>query len=1706
MSERGGIHVVPHKGRWAMTREDAARAADRTFPTQEEAIKRGRLLAQRECVEFFIHGMDGEIRSKDSYESDPHPPKRAGGRATQTGMDFQAFVTAWFAVRMLSESPVDKEFRLARGSRVTKLQCETGDAFDDVIAHLAGGGTIHTQCKTSLDLESGESSTIGVVLGQLVRLYLQEGPTDKDAGPNVALLAISQRASRSMDDLGDACRKFDSAESWSDVYENVSRKQRHALDIFKQHVSRAASCNKRRPLTEDDLVAMAKLFRIYRFPEKDGDPLWRATSHLLGRCLYGGDHAGDAPMGTLLEFSRKLIKDGVPVKRWGLLEALRKEGHRDIASPGYDEDIKALKAYSEREQNRFRKHMRLLADGEMKIHRECLDPLRKEVEKGGLLVTGEPGVGKTGVLLALAERMANDSKPLLFLCVESFPGVANQADFRSELKIEHDLADILAAWPGIEPGVLIVDAIDASRGGAAESVMADTLKDVMEAAGGRWSVVASIRSFNLRNSAKIKSIMPGSPAHQDFAEKDLDGVRHFRVPGLSSSEIDDLSRRSCEIGKLVKISPPKLNDLLRNIFNLSLAAELLESGIEAQSIKAIATQSGLIEKYENHRLASHPMKRAVKAAASSMVRRCRLAVRAVDIDSDHVDKVCQAGVFIKHRDRVAFAHHILFDHAVGRFYLQWDDIEALKKQLSGDIETTFILGPALRFALERVWRDTENHETAWRFLADVDAMPEISPVVVDTVLRGIAELVEKPADVAVLLDMIDKDAGDQGVVRLLPRLARHANAAAADRRGMPVGTALAWASVAKRSATAGAADPDLAETARLLLMVLQDKADMADAEVPRLCGEAARALLDAAWSPDSENPLLVNHGIRFVARFYASDPDASRRLLGRIFQERFSEHAWLEASPLAASVQHIFPCDGDFIARVYETIFSHDVTADDETWLGGHPSGVLPLKSTRRQDYQRARQLLIDALADFLKEDPAAGAGVVISAVRGLGAPRDDKEEHQESVAFNISGSSVGVLDDFFSLEEWRGTDDREESPLTVFEDFLRTCGREAFRDVVKTALSQQTNASVWARILGIAAEDRPSRSDLADDLLWPLVNNPRFVMLLSVVRDAVVFITAAYETQPLESRATFEKSMLEEGVFFDAPKRKRWRLALARFLFEVDPESLATPEMKNLRAEMEAEGELVGNMPIIGVSAGWSSDKNMSDVLLRGDGADIEHGPNLDIRTASRKIEERVRSASDNEDAVDLGALWGEIAELVEVLDSGTMADSDPKTVRAGWGAVGDGVERIAKSDSYDPEDPGQPDVGDLLDLIDRLSESPFPEPTDASRPPFPVFWGGWDVRVYAASSLIALAPRFGEESEEMVSRMREFLSDPVASVRLKVAGTLHTAGMSPDQMLSLMEYVATAEKHEGVLYFFISAPLQWLSRKRPEACADLLSKIIERKWSASDDGHRQDRDRAVEAAGQLTSYLSLAKDQQKAWAWVERWANEPKRGENYLVHTLPNLRHALFLPYGDEPTHQDLDVASRGRRLLEITLDAASLLHSQDSDAGDEAAAAERLPQNDPAGRMISAICNELYIGSGASKNPRHSGRKAGLKDTDGKQKFIADYAEALVGIGKRAQPRTVYRLIGILEYLADSNPGDVFDLTAEIFLESATHDGFRLDPIGQEKAMSMVRRYIDNHRKVFDGPVRKQKLVDMLNLFASAGWSDAAELLSKLPSILR
>lgn len=1632
------------------------------------------------------------------------PPMQAGGRATESGMDFQAEVGTWLASHLLARMPVGGRFGLANIALPTAIQLETGDGLDDIRLDQDDASRIDLQSKTSAGLAKSSKSPLGKTISQLVRVIVgaRDAATAVDSAKVRAVLAVAANAPRTLDTLERACRAFDLGGSWATTKAGRSSAERDALDLFETHARTAWAALSATPPTDDDLAMMARLFRVSRFSMNEGEDNWREASRLIGAQLYGSEAAGDAPLRDLKSIIRGMIGNGAPADRVGLLRELRRLGHNDVGAADYTTDLGQLSAATDAELGRLAGHTRLPIAGGTLIARASDRPLSAAVDTGSLIVIGEPGAGKTGALVALAQARRAAGDTVVFLSVDRFPGVSIAANLQFELGLDHPLVEVLDAAPGSGAKLLIIDALDAARGGPAEGVFAQLI-ETLGASGTDWTVIASIRTFDLRNGRRFRDAMAGTPPDPAFVETGLGKVRHFQVPRLADEDLDAAGAAATDLGNLLAAAPDKLRDLLRNVFNLSLAAQLLADGASPDSIRTVATQSDLIDAYEDRRLVGTALHAAAAATVCAMVSRRRLAVRKVVVGHDQLDAVIQTGVLTDTGDLVSFAHHVLFDHVAGRFFLEWDDPARLIGQLGGDSSIALMLAPALRFAIERLWRqDADGKAQVWRLAADIYADSAVDPVLANVALRTAIERVATPIDVAGLVALIKARPNDEALATMLSRLARFVGLAVDQAGSIASSEAIAWAQVTDAAIATGSRD--LSDATRFLLHTLFDKGDLADTELLTVFGLAARALLGFAWGADPPMQATAVGAIRFVGKSFASDPPASRALLDRILREpHFSANADREARWLSEQIVPIARSDPDFAIEIYRMLYSQDITDDSTSHFGGQVSRIMPLSSNRRQDYQGCRYDLGRRVTRLLELSVPLGTRAIIEAALGdtdRAMPLGDDRER-----VTIEGRApFDLLGHDYSYKAWNDTEERQgtqdDDVLAQLVAHLRACSPEAFVATVEAAANDYAGPAVWTRILGVGAE----RVAEVGDLLWPFASNITILGHGDIIRDAARLLAAVYPSRSLEARAAFEAEALRPDLFSDEAEQRWWRRTLSRFLSLVDADAIATDAMRALRAELVAAEELAGNPPTRSGSIRWGSTGRMTRSLLAREGVDTEEGPDAQMIEQSEKLSDLVQNTPSASDAAVLGVLWAATRATIDMYDANAAALHE-KVEQPVWGNISNAVERIVAAPDYIPGADGLPLIEELLAILDRLWASRFPEPKDNDDS---LSWGNWEVRVYAAEAYVELARRFGDTHSDLVGKFDAMLADPAPQVRLQAAERLLVLwDVARDRMWELAVQVARNEPHTGVLGFFLHYVVARATWQDVERCKAIIE-IVRARREAIERDDKPGRDKVAEPLGGLTAQLWCWQEEQAAVEWLTAWAGDPGAHREYFTSFLSMLRGAFFTRYasGEE---RDAGLSDRSQRAAMIILKACSAASASshavvtqeqvEGDAREAAIATYRAAES-----IIGHLMNQLYFGSGAHADNREAA--VGLMSAEDMRRFLDDYRPMLALLAASHEPSTHHHLVELYEFLIPGDPAGVFDALHALLTGPAAREGYHHESLAAPVIVRMVTRYIADHRSIFEDDTRRAALVEVLRLFSDVGWSDALKLLYDLPDLLR
>lgn len=226
---------------------------------------------------------------------------------------------------------------------------------------------------------------------------------------------------------------------------------------------------------------------------------------------------------------------------------------------------------------------------------------------------GDPGSGKSAVINETARLLQAQGSEVVLLAVDRLQ-VETLEGLSAVLGLKHSIDRVLDNWPGSGPAFLVLDALDACRFGKSEALFRAVMQDVSQHDGGRWHVIASIRTFDLLVGQEFATLFRGVPPAPGFVDRQFPAVRHIKVAEWSDTEFDDLLNQLPALRVALNTGGQKLADLARMPFNTRLLADLLTAGATPEDFKNLGSQVQLLDLYWNKRV------RPIGAAAEQCLR------------------------------------------------------------------------------------------------------------------------------------------------------------------------------------------------------------------------------------------------------------------------------------------------------------------------------------------------------------------------------------------------------------------------------------------------------------------------------------------------------------------------------------------------------------------------------------------------------------------------------------------------------------------------------------------------------------------------------------------------------------------------------------------------------------------------------------------------------------------------------------------------------------------------------------------------------------------------------------------------------------------------------------------------------------------------------------------------------------------------------
>ena len=291
------------------------------------------------------------------------------------------------------------------------------------------------------------------------------------------------------------------------------------------------------------------------------------------------------------------------------------------------------------------------------------------------------------------------------------------------------------------------------------------IEDVLSFETSKWSVIASVRSFDLRHGREFKRLFHGRPPLTELSDPSLRTVAHIVVPPWTPDAFAELLANAPSLSKAIDAGGKRMRELASVPFNTRLIAELITHGLEEPAFDEVRSQVQLLRLHWDNRVAKlgTAAERCLQATVTEMIRSKRLYIRKLSVNcSDSAfDELLRENVLIATDDQfVAFRHHILFDFSASRVFLPADHPAAIAKLLEAERGVGFLLAPSVGFFLQGLWNTPNDirHRDFWIAITTICGEPACDPVARSVAARAASELPQRRGEALGLLEPLSAEA------------------------------------------------------------------------------------------------------------------------------------------------------------------------------------------------------------------------------------------------------------------------------------------------------------------------------------------------------------------------------------------------------------------------------------------------------------------------------------------------------------------------------------------------------------------------------------------------------------------------------------------------------------------------------------------------------------------------------------------------------------------------------------------------------------------------------------------------------------------------------------------------------------------------------------------------------------------------------------
>jgi hypothetical protein len=1629
--------------------------------------------------------------------------RNAGGMATQRGIDFQNRVAAWFVTQGLAEQGGHKDLPSATLRRV---YFETSEPVADLLLETTSDGFVFVEVKHAVSLAPTQ---LVPILRQFVRQWaLCIGSQTQSIAPwrrrlnpeqdRLILVTAAQVPENVRRELANCLSRFTPEINFEHPIDAArTQAEQAAFARFLESLQVAWDETFGHEASDPELVEFLKAFRVKTLDVEDGHLEERLAVAALSPLLLEPEE-GDSAWNSLLSLCATAASDRRSLTISELQQALQSRGIRLGTSPQLSSDVEKLRGLTRRTMRSLEHLARLRAlPSDLSIKRTVTKVIEERASSSSLLIVGDPGAGKSGVLFELSQRLIDGGNDVVFIAVDRLEG-----SLQTELGLDHIFEDVLLRWTGRNSGYLIIDALDAARGHSASGAVLGLLRTMMRA-DSRWRIIASVRSFDLKYSPELKEVFRKEDSFQrkEHESEAFWNLNHVLIPRFTHDEMGEIQEQIPQVEQVIRTGSSEFTELLRTPFNLRLLCELLISGLSVEELTGLHTQTALLSRYWEHRVLS-PINEAVSREQLLMAvleamrdnRRLSISKRVlpVALPGEIFTSLLSNQVLVEQEENVigryilCFSHHLLFDYAASRLLILSDPPHFLSG-LAKDHDLILFLRPSLLLAFRELW--ASNRAAFWqlaRTFEEASGIPSIARLIAPTIL---SERVHNIEDLDPLCELLNSKVPAER--RFAEDWVLHAvGAMLADNH---VRSPQAWAEFA--------AQVTKTETPERLLGALQALNSLLIEHLPNLrlygtlLSRSACQLLNAISPREELKSWLRARAIADVMKTYAYDRELSSQTLRQLFTPQalrrmgFSDGPWL-----ARGLRPLFELDAQFVEDFYIAVFAYDEESGASTPMSD--GQIMPMTSNRRQDYHMMWWQLAQIFPDFCTLEPTRSARVAVAVLNSY-VERDHapKDGAATITWINDADQRQSIKGDYSSIWD-SGYRDSHEEPLQIGSTFFRilqeltATDRELALDLGTIVLRASRYAVTVRRLFATSLQSPGTFVSI----LTPVCFSTTAMISMDLSSTIGEFLKLEFASLSVGDRKLIEEAIFAIPAAIDLEDPEIAIHIRDRVFGCLDPLAIVSDKARELILQLKEAGGAPENAPpfkMSGVYGGQYTARNH----LQDRGVDVDAPANKRLMewgerfTAFKGVHNT--ETPSIEDAINA---LPELREFRAAVDRWELDGVDRKQMLYGDSVLVAVCSSIAKNQGLDCTSELGWFVRETL-LRGLHSEVPEHDPAYDAQFDDHQSWGSPAQRIDATAGLYSLAVITNCMDDQLREALQQGLLDKHPAVRFQAVTRLTWLHEHNSELMwSLIELSCESEGSIGVLSGLLSYALSHLSGKYPGVVIPLVQKVL-------------NRFPIFEGKSSVNEWAL------RILAGLYIWQN---RGDAHDVFA-PLLTKEDFAPqaatqllvdirdlYTYQPDRGGDDGFGIRNRAFSLSQKVANLAQQELLDSN-YAGESERLTQ---CAQTLNFIGNQLYFSSGAydGTNGSNRGLDSHSLSSEERERFWHESQGTIEALTAGALPSIAHHLIQTLKSFVEFDPARVFHRIASV-VESSRRFGYQYESMAVDLLVEITELYLAQYPALLqdDAQCRKE-LMAMLETFVTAGWPSALRLIYRLEDMYR